>query len=383
MGTDAMTSRERVVAAMKREPVDHVPCSPLINPLHETQRRGRPWNFPWPPSSDGTEYLANALHVDPVLGAWWLGEFHPEQAVRSRTWRDGQLLHKVWDTPSGELHAAVLFDDRWPSGLDIPFFTDFVGHFREPWLKTQKDLACLGHILLPPRTSQHLDAMRARFERTKHAAQELQAPVMVTIGAGLSGALWFCGAENVCLLTKDDPDLVRGYVELEHRWNMRLIEIAAEWGVDIIRRHSFYESAFYFSPAALERFLGKCLRAEVKAVREAGLPFAYIVHSGVMPMLDWLASVDFDCVTVLDIAFDNVDIRAVQARLGDRKSFWTGPSNTFHMYAKDPEVVRRAVRDVFAVFGKAGLLITACSSTHPMMPWENTLAMIDEWRKLR
>ena len=75
-------------------------------------------------------------------------------------------------------------------------------------------------------------------------------------------------------------------------------------------------------------------------------------------------------------------LAAVAARLGGRKSFWTGPSNTFHMYEK-PSVVRQAVRDVFAAFGRTGLLITAASSAHPMMPWENTIAMIDEWRKLR
>jgi len=107
------------------------------------------------------------------------------------------------------------------------------------------------------------------------------------------------------------------------------------------------------------------------------------LYSGLAPMLDYLARLDFDCLSSLDIAFDNIDLAAVNAKLGDRKSFWTGPSNTFHMYADDPEVVRQAVRDVFAAFGTTGLIITACSSVHPMMPWENTLAMVDEWKKLR
>lgn len=42
-----------------------------------------------------------------------------------------------------------------------------------------------------------------------------------------------------------------------------------------------------------------------------------------------------------------------------------------------------AVREVFDVFGPTGLLLTACPSAHSIMPWENTLAMIDEWRRLR
>ena len=78
-----------------------------------------------------------------------------------------------------------------------------------------------------------------------------------------------------------------------------------------------------------------------------------------------------------------MDLAAIAARLADGKSFWTGPSNTFHMYSEDTESIRQAVRDVFEAFGKTGLILGAASSVHPMMPWANTLAMLDEWRRLR
>ena len=71
-----------------------------------------------------------------------------------------------------------------------------------------------------------------------------------------------------------------------------------------------------------------------------------------MPMLDYLKGLDFDAILHLDIAFDGHDIEKV-------------------------------VREVFRVFGNTGLLITACPSAHSIMPWENTLAMVDEWKKLR
>ncbi len=47
------------------------------------------------------------------------------------------------------------------------------------------------------------------------------------------------------------------------------------------------------------------------------------------------------------------------------------------------EAVREAVRDTFAIFGKTGLIIAACSSAKAPFPWENTLAMVHEWKKLR
>ena len=102
-------------------------------------------------------------------------------------------------------------------------------------------------------------------------------------------------------------------------------------------------------------------------------------------MLDYLEKLDFDCIMNIDIGFKDVDLVKIYGRLGKKKSFWIGPSNTYHMWDKDPDIVRKAVRNVFEVFGqrKTGLLITACPSAHSIMPWENTLAMIDEWKKLK
>ena len=47
------------------------------------------------------------------------------------------------------------------------------------------------------------------------------------------------------------------------------------------------------------------------------------------------------------------------------------------------EPANRIVRKVFDVFGKTGLILSQCVSAHSIMPWESTLAMIDEWKNLR
>ncbi len=377
----AMNGRERVLAAMRRQPVDYVPCCPLVNPLTEVQRRGQPWNFPWEPPGDGVEYMATKLGTDPVVSLWWMDGISPDPEVKSRVWREGDLLHKTFVTPAGQLHASIVLNDTWPFGEDIPFFHDFPGHYREVWLKTEQDVDCLRHILRAPRKRDEIEALRAGFNQGRALADRLRLPTMATVGSGLSGALYMFGAERLCLLTVDDPGLVESYIETEHRWNLDVLDLVLDFGADIIRRNGFYESADFYGPATLAHFLGKPLRAEIAAVHQAGRPVAYTMYSGIMPILDYLAGFDFDCISALDIAFDEPDLALIAKKL-PRMSFWTGPSNTFHMY-EGPEVVRKAVRDTFAAFGKTGLLITAASSVHPMMPWENTLAMLDEWRALR
>jgi uroporphyrinogen-III decarboxylase len=394
---EKMTSRERVLAAIRREDVDYVPCSAFFNPLTPQQRVGHRWQFPWGPSdTERVEYSLLELGTDPVVGVPIgadpivgdpFGELHPyypNPDVTSKTWMEDDVIHKVWSTPSGELHAAIKYDISWPHGLDVPFFSDFnVGHYIEPWLKTPADLECLRHILLPARTREHLDALRLAYTEAKAIADKYQLPTFTSIGFGLTGAMLICGAEEICIMTIDQPELVDEYLELEHQLNIRHMEIAVEMGVDIIRRDGFYETADFYSPAMLDHFLTKRLQKEAEVVHQGGKLITYTANTGVMLILDHLAGLDVDCIMQIDIAFKGVDLKEIRERLGPSKSFWLGPSSAFHMWSKDPEVVRQAVRDVFDVFGKKGLVLTACPTAHSIMPWENTLAMIDEWKKIR
>ncbi len=381
---ETMTSRERVLAAIRRQDVDHVPCSPFFNSLTPQQRVGHRWQFPWGPSDrEMVEYCVEKFDADPVVFIS-IGEFYPDTDVSSKVWLENNIIHKVWSTPSGELRAAIRYDHRWPHGLDIPFYSDFnIGHFVEPWLTSPVDLECLRHILLPARTKEHFEGLRFGYAEAKTLTDRLGLPTATRIGLGLTGAMLLCGAEALCIMTIDQPELVDGYLELEHQLNVRHMEIAVEMGVDIINRNGFYETADFYSPAMLERFLGKRLRKEIEVVHQAGKLIGYTANTGVMPILDYLAGLDFDCAMQIDIAFKGVDLGQIRAKLGGSKSFWLGPSSAFHMQAEDPEVVHQAVRDVFGVFGKKGLILTACPSAHSIMPWENTLAMIDEWKRLR
>ncbi len=381
---EQMTSRRRVLAALRRDDVDYVPCAPFFNPLHETQRAGRRWQFPWGPSvRERLEYCVEELGTDPVVEAPGQ-EWAPAEGVTSKTWLAGAVIHKLWATPAGDLHASVRYDHIWPHGLDIPFYSDFnIGHFIDPWLACEGDLACLQAILRPPDGAPALEARRLRHDERQRLADRWHLATMATIGSGLTGAMQLCGAEPLCMMVVDDPHLVDGYLELEHRLSLRNIEIAADCGVDIIRRNGFYETCDFYAPGMLEGFLGRRLGEEVSAARQAGVLTGYTVHTGIMPMLEHLRRLDFDCLMHVDTAFRGVDLKALRDSQRPAKSFWLGPSSTYHMWSEDSEVVRGAVREVFEVFGRRGLLLTACPSAHSIMPWENTLAMIEEWKRLR
>ena len=376
----AMTSKERVCAALKRQDFDYVPCSPFFNNLEDAQRIGHRWEFPWGPSQqEMISHCVNSLDIDPIVQLA-VGQVVPDAEVSFRVWEENGVIRKVWETPAGQLRAEVRYDELWPYGLDIPLYSDYIGHYNEPWLKTSEDLECLRYVLARVVVS---DAMAFSNRECRDLADRYQLATRADVGSGLTGAQQLCSAESLCMMTIEQPELVHGYLELEHQLNLQMIKVAADQGVDIIRRNGFYETCDFYSPQMLSTFLMTRLQAEIEQVHAYGKISGYTVHTGVEPMLDYLAGLDFDCIMHIDTAFRDIDMHRVKDKLEANKSFWVGPSNTFHMFASDPEVVRQNVRDMFEVFGRKGWLLTACPSIHSIMPWENTLAMIDEWKKLR
>jgi hypothetical protein len=378
-----MTSRERVLAAMRRQPVDHVPCAPLMNFQPEDQRWGRRWQYPFGPSDrEMLDCMVGELGVDQILQTD-IG-FVPERGVTSRVWMEGEVIRKNWTTPSGVLRAAVRYDEHWLPGFDIPLFHDYnPSHFVEPWIKTREDVECLRHILRAPHERDDLERIRFQFQRMRELADRYQVALSVSAGLGLTGAVHTFGPAEAAVRCVTEPDLVDAYLEIDHRYNLEIMTLALDLGVDMVRRNGFYETCDLYSPAVLRRFLADRLKREAALVHSAGKLFCYTILSGYLPLLDDLAAVGMDSLMCPDVFLRGGDARALADALGAKTSFWTGPSDTLHMPYERPDEVRKAVRHVFEVFGKTGLILTPCSTAKAVFPWVNVLAMIDEWRALR
>lgn len=381
-----MTCRERILAAMRRQLVDYVPCSPSFNALSDAQRRGKRWNFPWGPSQyEQIHYGVTELGTDPVVGVG-VGSYESAPEVSSRVWYDADqgLIHKTYDTPAGQLSSTVRYDRRWPHGLDIPFHTDFnPGHAVKFWLETEQDTECLTHIMRPVHSDDALARIRFAHMQAREIADEFGLATRAGIGLGLTGALQMFGPNELCIKMVESPELVEAYLDLDHRLNMRSIEIALDLGVDILHRNGFYETADFYSPAMLRRFLLDRLQAEFGAARDGGAATCYTVNTGLMPMLEYLRELEVDCLFSIDIAHKDHDFERIVASQEGTKSFWIGPSSAYHLQEPDLEVTRAAVRECFRVVGREGLIISPCPSLHSIMPWQSGVAMLEEWRRLR
>ena len=141
-------------------------------------------------------------------------------------------------------------------------------------------------------------------------------------------------------------------------------------------------SGDFFSPKLLESLLDITLTEEISLVHQANSVIGYTILTGYTPLTLRLGRLGFDCIMTPDPYFEGEDPKALVRDAGEA-SFWTGPSDTIHMPWDNQDAVKQAVRSTFEILGKEGLILSPCSSAKAPHPWENVLAMIDEWKVQR
>ncbi len=375
-----MRSRDRQLAAMRCEEVDYVPLelgfwTPIApEHLRWSNEPERLWTY---------DILGIDKSVDVNI------RFSRSPEVRERVWQTQEanspypLLHKEYQTPAGRLSAVVRRTEDWPWGDDIPFFDDFSpSRYVKPWVSTLDDVECLRYVLQPVRGADR-DRMARSYEEARTLGEACDAIVHGGGGSGLDFVCWLCGFEQAVLFALDQPAIVEGLLDIAASIYLAGTELLCELGVDYIERRGWYESADFWSPALYQRFARPLLEKEIALVHAYGRPVRYLMVTGIMPLLPQLAEVPFDSLIQIEPVLGRQDQREIVRVLGGERSFLGGISAPMHLQFGTPEQVRQAVRDAFEIYGHRGFTLGCSAGVRPYFPWENVLAMIDEWKRLR
>lgn len=373
-----MTSRERLTAALRRQPVDRIPCCPafstsLTGPQHH-----------WRGRADTLDRITGDLGLDATISVDLPASWHPD--ITARVWRDDSgaepVLHKRIETPAGPLTAAIRMTADLEHPDDIPLNSDWnVSRYVKPWLETEQDVECYRYVQLPPET-EDIAAAHQRFLARKQLADQYGLATFAACGMGLTSALQLFGPQQAVLLSIQQPALIERFLQIEHQATMRRAQVLAQWGVDIVCRNGFYETTDFWSPNQVRRWMVPLLRDEIAAMRSHGAATTYTVCTGIMPILDILADLPFDNYNAIEPALGNQDMDRVAEALCPNHSIWGGVSGPIHIGEGTPGQARQAVRGAVRRFGPRGLILSAVPSIRPHWPWENVLAMLDEWRRI-
>ena len=377
-----MTSKERIIASLKREDVDYVPCMP-------TWWREGPEGFEWARSGEN-EYLRKIIR-ELGLDAFLSFSISPSRDPRTveRVWLEYPpeekypLIHKEIDTPKGKLKAAVRKTNDYPYEKDIDFLSDFnTPRYVKPWIENIIDVEKFSYLYLPP-DDETLKRSKEEFLNLRKLAEKWQVPIIGFGGYSLSTAIWLMGAQNAVFSSIDNPEVIEGILEIIHSTHRKMIEIMLNWGVGIILRYGWYDTTDFWSPNQYKKWVMPQLKEDINLTHSKEGLFIYEACTGIKPLLSFFKQLKFDCLMEFEPVLAKLSIEELEKELGDKKSFWGGLSAPMHIGRGTPQQVRHAVRRAFECFGHRGFILKPSPTIRALWPWENVLAMIDEWKKIR
>jgi uroporphyrinogen-III decarboxylase len=387
-----LTSRERMLRALARQPVDHTPCclmsfTALRKRLHEDryavalteQQMGLDAMLFIPTASRARRLEHPDLRGLPVR---W-----PDD-VSVEAWREGDgasaTLQRRYHTPRGILSAAVTLSEDWPHGDRLPFVDDYqIPRCIKPLITTADDLEVLAYLLQPPSPA---DAAAFRAEAAQaHAFAETHGILLAGgWGVGMDMANWLCGMEPLMVATLEAPAFVDELLELIHRWNLARMELVLSGPVDLYLRRAWYEGCDFVTPSFYRASILPRLKREVELAHSRGAMFGIICTSGTRPMLQCYLEAGFDVLVGIDpVQGTHTEMALLREKLGGRICLWGGVSGAVTVEMGTPDEVREAVSLALHTLGGEGFVLSPVDNLTVDAPrtWANLEVFIDAWRR--
>ena len=324
-----MTSRERILAAMRFEKVDRVPVSP--------------WHFGKvdPDSPLGRELLRKTDLIqdtggggDPILG----------KAAKSDREQQGDVAITTVRTPKGDLISKYRRTEI--TGATIEFF-----------LKEPDDIE---KMLSIPYEPPDFDLSAYANWRDRIGDEGL---VLIGMPNGVAiPASWF-SPEGFCLAWADAPDLVEKLTAVATDRLIDWVERLCREGVAGFRIVGGEYASVQLGPEGFRRLCVQYDRELVKAIHKYGAVAHYHNHGPVMRCLEHFAEIGMDSLDPLEAPpWGDCDLGEARRRLGDQVCF-CGNLDDMEIVDKLPtEQVLAIARERLEAAGDKGFMLGGTTS---------------------
>jgi len=365
-----MTSKERMLIAMKNGVPDRVPCSPDISNMIPCRLTGKPfWDVLynheppiWQAYIDACRHFgidAFFFHAQPGTNPHQ--QFTVNTVVKSQT-EERVTVDTIFTTPAGEFHEEWVF----PTGDSESCPCKAFETMREalPYLK---------YVL-----SAKIDG---NFEPTK-AMREYIGDEFAIGGYCNTPMLpyhWLHGQlEQAVVEYYTDREVLYEYRELFHRYNVRKAELMLEGGVDFLLIESS-GSLTMQSPEIFEDLQLATIQEITKMYKQAGVPTMFHscgISQALLPIL--AEKTDLDGIQPLEPPpTGDINLEETKRKFGDRLVLM-GNLNTPELMLRgsEKEVFDASCAAINAAKNNGGFILSTGDQCGRDTPDENIFAMV-------
>ncbi len=386
-----MNSCQRILSAIHRQPVDHVPLYLRLWSMHDG-----PDNIPffWQDQIVRAENLLklgvdDTLLLQPPMG--YTEEYHADEArgvistitpLPPEAEGDKPRLNKVYETPDGPLSITVKISKDWIHGNDIMLFNDYnLPRQTESIIKGIDDVRRLRHLLAEP-THDQLAEFRLRASMLRQHASRLGVAIDGGWSALGDSAVWLCGINNIHHWQMRQPELLDALFDVLLEWEMMRTDLVLQEGIDDMVHMAWYEGTTFWTPKNFRRFIKPRLAELINHCHQAGVPFRYIITKDWIPIQDDLLEVGVDCITGIDPVQDKINLKDVKTQIGDRVCLMGGMNAAVTLTQWDELRIRNAVDQAIEIMSPgSGFILFPVDNIFCELPWERVELLIDQYKK--
>lgn len=366
-----MTSKERMMRALRREKPDRLPVT-----IHQWM------TFHLQEYMGGMDQLEAFLHVGldaavtpPVMSHI---EKSPEWQVRSQTGlpdeRGAVETRFTVETPSGTLNYSTCQDP-------------ITGYLTEHIAKSLDEAELL--LRHYPGMVLDRDALNAWYDRTGDSG--IVRGFVTAIPRGQPG-VWqdfveMIGTQDAIYFAMDEPDRVHSILGRIADLKVAFVHEQMRGAkFDLIEHGGGAASSTVISPAMFEEFCAPYDKRVIDALHECGFPVVYHTCGGMMAILDKIPLNGCDASETLSPPGVGGDIRTedrttVKNVLGSKVGLVGGLDQSNVLEKGTPEQVRAEIHALFEGFGKDGGYLCSASDHFFHAPVENLKALAEAGRE--
>jgi hypothetical protein len=355
-----MTSRERLLAACRRQPVDTIPISPRLGQavLHHFGSNSSANALRLRTIYDFDPFIDVPGNEYPLANPYELYRHAPGVNVTMKVEDRGamRVVDRTIDTPDGSLHEVIHVPNPGRSEFGLYPNPMTVEHM----VKTRDDLPKLRHLLPPvsPRLATEYHGWEHVVGKEGVTRAHIYGPIDIQAGMVMS-------VEELMVNYLTDRPFVDELIGMFWQQIMAQTKALLEEGVRFFFIPWFWHSlSVGWSPQIFREWFLPMITQQVALIHQYGGIADYYDDGKLMGILPFLAEAGVDLVeTCTPPPVGDFDLAKAKAEFGDRLAFKGYVDLINELQKGTVEDVRRQVHEACTVGGKGGGFVLGTSDS--------------------
>jgi uroporphyrinogen decarboxylase len=350
-----MTSRDRVLAVLNRDPLDRLPVD-----IWHTEEIGQALRARFGVEDDLDLY--RAMGVDKIV--WTFPIYNPPGGGSTGSTHLEHASRNMWGTPLKSMQAGEAVYQE----------------FGTPPLRDYESPGSIDDYPLWP------DPDRFDYEEMAAVARTASKDFAV-LGPWVSFFEIYCqmrGLESALMDLLANPDLVQATLDrIEYCQTEMMKRFLAEHGkwIDMVfvSDDMGCQTGLLLSVEAWDTFFGDRMRRWCDLIHGYGLQVFYHTDGAAGPLIPRLLECGIDVLNPIQHVCPGMDREELKSRYGDRVVFHGGIENQKVLPFGTTDDVRAETRTCMQTLGagRQGYIVCSCHNIQPGTPVENVIAMVE------